>query len=193
MKVRGMFIFCFLTGCGISLVSCDRSKTEWFAQEENYDSLFLGIHLGMNKNDFYEHCAELNRQRVFTHGPTNTSVEYMLKTELEHPVFMRFYPSFYKDKIVDMPVTFSYEAWAPWNKQFSSDTLFVNMLTVFKKWYGGDFKELKHPRMGTVYYKMDGKRRINLFIRDDQFVQAVFTDLELNRERKKEESDNSTN
>jgi hypothetical protein len=85
-----------------------------------------------------------------------------------------------------MPVTFSYEAWAPWNKQYSSEMLLGNMLNIFKKWYGEDFKKIDHPQMGTIFVKMDGKRRINLFVRDDQFVQAVFTDLKLERESKAE-------
>jgi hypothetical protein len=36
--------------------------------------------------------------------------------------------------------------------------------------------------MGTIYYKMDKERRINLFVRDDQYVQAVFTDLKVEKE-----------
>jgi hypothetical protein len=98
---------------------------------------------------------------------------------------MRFYPTFYEDKIFEMPVTFTYESWAPWNRQYKSDSLLVNMLKVFKAWYGPDFKELNHRTMGKVYYKMDGKRRINLFIKDDQFVQAVFTDLKVEKQLKK--------
>jgi hypothetical protein len=86
-----------------------------------------------------------------------------------------------------MPVLFSYVAWAPWNKQYSSDSLFLKVQTLFEKWYGGDFKVLDHKTMGKVYYKFDGKRRINIFIRDDQNVQAVFTDMELAKERKEEE------
>lgn len=153
---------------------------------DNYDSLFLGIHLGMDRQEFYEHCAELNRQKVFTHGVTNTSVQFKLVNESDEPIFMNFYPDFYKDKIVDMPVTFSYEAWAPWNRQYSSEALFSKMILIFERWYGKDFKVMEHPVQGTIYYKMDGKRRINLFIRDDQFVQAVFTDLALDKEREKE-------
>ena len=92
-----------------------------------------------------------------------------------------------------MPVVFTFEGWAPGNKEFSSDSLLIQLLPVFKKWYGDDFKELDHEVMRKVYVKIDGKRRINLFIRDDQYVQAVFSDMELLRERKKEEENNSTN
>lgn len=147
----------------------------------------------MERKAFYDHCWELNRLKVFSNGPNANSVEYKLTKELDHPVMMRFYPDFYKEKIVDMPVTFSYESWAPWNKQFHSELLLPEIVQVFRKWYGGDFKVMEHPAQGTIYYKLDGNRRINLFIRDDQFVQAVFTDLELDRERKKELSTNSAN
>ena len=175
----------------IVVVGCDGIRSKWGQDGKNYDSLFLGISLGMEKQAFYDHCWELNRLQVFTQGPKNQEVEYVLKDELNAPVMMRFYPSFFHDKIVDMPVLFTYESWAPWNKQYSSDTLFVNMLGVFEKWYGGGFKLLEHKTQGKVYYKFDGKRRINLFIRDDQFVQAVFTDMELDKERKKEEENNN--
>lgn len=182
--MKSLVFFGVVIGYGIMMSSCTGKGST--SPKKNYDSLFLGMYLGMEKKAFYDHCWELNRLKVFTHGPTNTSVQFVLANELEHPVMMRFYPDFYKDKIVDMPVTFSYEAWAPWNKQYHSELLLPEMVSVFKKWYGEDFKIMEHPTMGTVYYKMDGKRRINLFIRDDQFVQAVFTDLELDRERQKE-------
>ncbi len=165
-----------------AMISCSGSRKE---NESRYDSLFLGISLGMEKKAFYDHCWEYNKRKIFTHGPTNQNVEYKLVDGINSPVSMRFYPTFYEDKIFEMPVTFTYDSWAPWNRQYKSDTLLVNMLKVFKKWYGPDFKELDHNTMGKVYYKMDGKRRINLFIKDDQFVQAVFTDLKVEKELKK--------
>lgn len=179
------FGFCLL----VWMVSCDEMNSRWSGSSgnERYDSLFLGISLGMDKEKFYDHCWEMNRQKVFTHSPTNQAVEFVMVSELDKPVMMRFYPLFYQEKIVEMPVTFSYEAWAPWNKQYQSDVLLLKMLSVFKKWYGEDFKVIDHPRMGKVYVKMDGRRRINLFIRDDQFVQAVFSDLRMVKERDAEE------
>lgn len=187
--MKGIFFVCFSIGASLLMSSCGGRQTS--SHHTQYDSLFLGIYLGMERKAFYDHCWELNRLKVFTNGPTTASVEYKLDKELDQPVMMRFYPDFYKEKIVDMPVTFSYEAWAPWNKQYTSEVLFPKVLLIFEKWYGKEFKMMEHPTMGTLFYKMDGKRRINLFIRDDQFVQAVFTDLELDREREKELSKNS--
>ena len=160
-----------------SLISCDKLKGK--STQKNYDSLFLGFSLGMEKKAFYDLCTSYNQKKLFTHGPTNQSVEYLLTNETKSKVIMRFYPSFENDKIYEMPVTFTYEAWAPWNRQFQSDSLLIDMVKVFKKWYGNEFQIVNHKTMGTIYAKMDGKRRINLFIKDDQFVQAVFTDLEV--------------
>ncbi len=171
------------------LLSCNGKYG--FGSEKNNDSLFLDIYLGMEQKAFYDYCWEMNRQKKLTHGPTNQNVEYHI-TEAKHPITMRFYPSFHEGRINEMPVTYTYESWAPWNRAFQSDSLMVEMLGLFKKWYGDDFKVLDHPTMGKVYYKFDGHRRINLFIRDDQFVQAVFTDMRVAEAIKKKEAEEET-
>lgn len=165
------------------MFSCEKIQT--FAQEErNTDTLFLGFSLGMERQAFFDYCWEQNKRKLFTHGPTNQNVEYKLVNELKNPVAMRFYPSFHDDRIFEMPVTFTYDGWAPWNREYWADSLLQDILPVFKKWYGEDFKKLDHPTMGTVYYKIDGKRRINLFCKDDQYVQAVFTDVKIEKKLK---------
>lgn len=176
----------------VFMISCNgRNFFDHSLEKRKNDSLFLGISLGMEKKAFYDYCWEMNRRKVFKHGPTNQSVEYKLATELNSPVSMQFYPSFHDDKIYEMPVLFNYESWAPWNKEFAADTLFLKMVPLFKKWYGDDFQTLQHPTMGKIYYQMKGTRRINLFIRDDQFVQAVFTDLKVEKEIKDRMKKNS--
>lgn len=180
--MRRILSVMLLTFCSF-LLSCERQGPLSGASKKS-DTLFLGFSLGMGKKAFYDRCWEQNKNKVITHGPTNENVEYKLLNELQEPVTMRFYPTFHEDRIFEMPVTFTYEAWAPWNRRFWSDSLLAEMLPVFKKWYGKDFKQLDHPTMGVVYYKIDGKRRINLFIKDDQFVQAVFTDLKVEKQLK---------
>jgi hypothetical protein len=59
-------------------------------------------------------------------------------------------------------------------------------LETYKSIYGDDFKVIDDKYQGKIYYKMDGKRRINLFIKDDQFVQAIFTDMEVEKRLKDE-------
>ena len=179
MRMKQLFIV-VMAWIPVLLISCGERKSS----EKKLDSLFLGVSMGMEKKAFYDYCWEMNRQKVFKHGPANQSVEYRLATELKSPVMMQFYPSFFENKIYEMPVLFSYESWAPWNKEYGSDVLLTDLLTLFKKWYGDDFQTLQHRTQGTIYYQMKGRRRINLFIRDDQFVQAVFTDLKVDEEIK---------
>lgn len=177
-------VYVLIAASAVWSVACDKMKSR--EDEKKYDSLFLGFSLGMEKQAFYDLCWEYNRKKMLTHGPSNQNVEYRLVHAIDSPVYMRFFPSFHNDKIYEMPVTFTYEHWAPWARPFQPDSLFKKMLPLFKKWYGPDFKELDHPTMGKVYYKMDGRRRINLFIRDEQSVMAVFTDLKVEKELKEE-------
>jgi hypothetical protein len=165
-----------------TLASCDTERL--FGRSEDYDTLFLGFSLGMGRKEFYDYCWQKNKERMFTHGPTNQMVQYKLIGELDQPVYMRFYPYFYEDKISEMDVTFDYEAWAPWNRQYSADTLLKKMLPVFEKWYGEGFKVAETKRRGTVYYRRDGYRRITLFRKDDQYVEAIFTDVRDEKEWK---------
>jgi hypothetical protein len=184
MKAKNYGVGFVVVALMLAMMSCGNKGAE---EQRKLDSLFLGISLGMGKKTFFDHCWELNKQKMITHGPSNMNVEYHFKTEpLRDSVTMRFYPTFHNDKIDEMPVLYSYYGWAPWNKQYWSDTLLNEMLVVYKKIYGDDFKLLNHKTMGKVYYQMKGRRRINLFIRDEQFVEAVFTDMKVEKQKKEE-------
>lgn len=151
------------------------------------NSLFMGFYLGMPQKDFFDLCTELNKQELITQGPGgNTNVEHLIKNQFSSEVSMRFFPTFIDNKIFEMPVTYAFISWAPWNKQYWADQLLEEVLGEFKKTYGDEFKLLNHPTQGKVYYKIDGKRRINLFVKDEQFVQAVFTDLKVEKRLKEE-------
>jgi hypothetical protein len=137
----------------------------------------------MVQRDFYGHCWQLNREGLIRQGSGNTTVLYEM-SELKEPANMNFYPNFYESKIWEMPVKFTYEAWAPWNKPLSSDSLLLDVLTLFKEWYGPDFLEIKHQKWGSAYVKLDGNRRISLFKIDEQSVMAIFTDMLVEKQLK---------
>src|SRR5688572_4237381 len=165
MEMRNILFFCLVGSLGTAMVSCEGNKFKFgLSSKKNYDSLFLGLYLGMDRQAFFDRCWELNHDRIATNGGSVQSVQHVLNTEFDQPVIMEFYPTFYSEKIIEMPVVFTYEGWAPWNKEYGSDSLLVRLLPVFKKWYGDDFRVLDHETMGKVYVKMDGNRRINLFI-----------------------------
>ena len=135
----------------------------------------------MPEKDFYVHCWNLNHKGLLKQGESNTTAEYQLKDELLHPAIMDFYPNFNQGKISEMPVTFKYRGWAPWNKTLSSDNLQNEVQKWYVKIYGKGFIKVKHPSHGIACVKIDGNRRITIFKQDDLHVWAVFTDMSVKK------------
>ena len=152
------------------------------AKEVRQDSLFLGIKLGMDQREFFDHCWELNQQQIIKQGGEEILVEYKMKEGLAQPVVMKFFPEFYKDKIYQVPVSFTYEAWAPWNKSLFSDKLQLDLLRFFEKKYGKGFIKVEHPKRGIAYVKVDSNRRISIYKKNDSDVAVLFTDMIVDQE-----------
>jgi len=142
-----------------------------------YDSLFMGITFGMTQKEFYEHCWDMNKDSIIKQGSANMSVQYDINEELEHPATMNFYPRFDSGKIVEMPVRFIYNGWAPWTKELSPDKLAKDVKSWYEDIYGKGFISVTHPFNGTAYTKIDGNRRITIYVENDLYVWAIFTDL----------------
>lgn len=179
--VVALFTLLIVTGC----VNDNFQKYKLLAAQEpasgkRVDSLFMGIYLGMTSKDFYVHCWQLNKAGVFTDGQNNYAVLYQLKNgELKHKGSMNFYPEFLNNKIYKMQATFSYDAWAPWNKSTMADSLQRDVLLLFTKWYpsGNPFLPIADKDRGTIYVKVDGNRRIIVGKYDDMRVKVDYTDL----------------
>ena len=150
------------------------------ATDVRYDSLFFGLYLGMPAKDFYNHCWELNKKGLIRQGASNTSVHYDLP-DFKHPAGMDFYPRFYEDKIVEMPLIFIYDAWSPWNKNLSADSLILEVKDLMTEWYGEGFLEIKNPKdpNNRALVKVDGNRRISIYNLNDSKVQVDIVDLRL--------------
>jgi len=165
-----------ISGCSPRAQYERRLKHE-LARGLRYDSLFLGLYFGMQEKEFYVHCWQLNHKGILRQGSSNTTAEYKLKDELRYPAQMDFYPKFSDGKIFEIPVSFSYEGWSPWNKKLSSENLQKEILRWYEKVYGKGFIRVEHRLNGTAYVKVDGNRRITIFKQDDLHVWVVFTDM----------------
>ena len=100
------------------------------------------------------------------------------KDELKHLASMNFYPDFHNDKIYKLRATLNYDAWAPWNKNMSADSLLHNVLNMFKTWYpGNQFIAINDEKRGTIYVKIDGNRRITVGKYDEVRVKVDYTDV----------------
>lgn len=168
------------------LVSCEqRSEYEQLVQREldknvRHDSLFLGYHFGMEKEEFFDHSWRLNQQKMITGG---TYVEYEID-DLSSSATMRFFPQFNDDKIYKMPIEVQYDSWAPWNKDLVSDSLIVEIVDMYEEIYGPGFIHTIHPEVGkNAWIKVDGNRRISIYKEDDMTARIEFLDLSVNGEK----------
>jgi len=105
------------------------------------------------------------------------TVEYQVTDELKAPATINFYPGFEEDRIVEMPVQFVYNGWAPWNESLSSDSLLLDILQWYQNVYGRDFLEVEHPEHGKAFIHIRGNRRISIFKVDEKIVMALFKDM----------------
>lgn len=151
------------------------------------DSIFFGIHFGMTSKNFFSHCWEMNKKGIFRDGLNNMYVLYKLDNDLKYPASMNFYPDFNDNTIWRMRVLIQYDAWAPWNKPLFADSLMFDALELYKKWYseGNPFIEIKDEKRGTIYVKVDGNRRITIGKYDDMIVKVDYTDMLVERQKKK--------
>lgn len=192
-----MRFFCALIAAIIVLGCTATSDYEALEKKElakgvRQDSLFLGLKFGITSKEFFDHCWELNKKGLLTQGGLQTggiAAKYKLINEFSSPVFMNFYPVFYKGKIFQMNTDFNYEAWAPWNRRFFSDSLQWHVIDLFEKWYGKGFIRLSDSQKNIGYVKIDGNRRITVSIFSEQYVTAVFTDLIAEKEIQKGQRD----
>lgn len=160
----------------------ERTVSYELSRNVRYDSLFLNLRFGMTRKDFYASCWEMNKEGLIMQGPGNLSVQYVIDTtQVESKMFMRFYPNFFEDKIYEMPVEFVYEAWAPWNSSLSADSLLYDVKKLMETWYGGEFRPFTNKDDNlTVWVKVDGNRRVRMYIKNISTVKVEFLDLTVN-------------
>lgn len=155
----------------------ERRLEQELASGLRYDSLFMGLSFGMTEQEFYKHCYKLNRDSVVKQGSANLSVQYDINEELKYPATMNFYPRFNDGAIFEMPVRFIYNGWAPWTKELSASKLALDVKHWYEDIYGKGFITVAHPMKGEAYIKIDGNRRITIYIENDLYVWAIFTDM----------------
>lgn len=177
-----------ITGACSPQARYEKRLEKELASEVRYDSLFLGFHLGMSDQDFYTLCWEMNRGGIIRQSHSNTSVEYHPGDLLDYPVTMTFYPKFTEGKISEMPVQFSYDGWAPWNKDLYSGPLTEDIKAWYEEVYGPGFIKVTHPVRGTAFTKIDGNRRITIFQEDELYAWAIFTDMTVENQAESEMS-----
>ena len=174
-KVLISVILVILIAAGAAWLFRGNKQASLFSSyDTELDSIFFNMHFGMKRQAWYDTCWKLNKTGEFIQGANNLSVQHDLKTEFGSPVHMNFYPNFSeKDELYQMPVEYNYQNWAPWNKQFFSDSLIVQLAKKFEKEYNTKFKVTKTEDGRPAYAAYDGPRKILMTTKDEQYVKVL--------------------
>lgn len=171
----------------VNFVSCKSEYTKYVESEMNKslvnDSLIFGLKIGQTKKEFFTHCWDLNKQRIISNGsgadvvylePLDSTQNQTLKKELH------FYGIFDENQIMTgMNMTYSYTAWAPWNRDLQSDSLAVRLKKIILNQYKGNdfitvtFPDIRYP----VFVKIDGNRQIIIYPKNGKDVAVKIEDL----------------
>lgn len=180
MSFEKLQIYLVIFNYILFLVSCEqKSNYKQIVERElvkgvQNNELFLGYYFGMTEEDFFNHSWEMNKKGILT---GDTYIRYNLDL-FDKNARMRFYPEFKNGKIFKMPVEISYDGWAPWNVELSSDSLIVDLMDLYQKKYNADFKRMYYPKLDKkVWIDVNGNRRIILRKQDERTVQVEFFDL----------------
>lgn len=178
--------FCLLA---LSLMSC-KSEYQQYVERElatgvEQDSLIFDMRIGQTRQDFYTICWNLNKQKLITNGAGSNARYVMDRDSLGNDSDakeMLFYGIFDdKDTMRGMRMTYSYLAWAPWNRDRYADTLMNQLKKQYLEGYpGNDFIQLDVEVQGKSYpalVKIDGNRQILMYPKGKKDVLVRIEDL----------------
>jgi hypothetical protein len=184
MRYAGRF---FIGWFGLFAAGCFESDYTKLVRQElgrniRMDSVVLGINLGDTREEFYGKCFDLNKDSLVTQGPDGATVQFFFSDSLFHdkptPIRLLFIPRFDPaDTIAEINMEYSYVGWAPWNRHLQSDTLFRKVQRMLLHRYGGNefvFPEIAGNRTPV---KVDGNRRMIVYVKDERNVVVKVQDL----------------
>lgn len=183
--MKKLIIIFFVLSTFFLLTDCHKSEyhrqlSQQLASGTRFDTIIFDIYFGMARKDFYTYCWEKNREGIFTNGSTNTTVRYKATNYLSKPAYIDFYPTFYEDRILELPIYFSYEGFSPWDKSYQVDSLYLDVKNYLTKFYDIQFNDFILPQhKEPVLVNIKGNRRILLRKENDKVV-ALFSDMSKN-------------
>jgi hypothetical protein len=177
----GLLVMAYLSSCKSEYASyIDREM----ATGVKYDSTIFNLKFGEIRDTFFKKCYALNKQQLVTEG-SGEEVRHKLKLipgeDSVKAKELNFYGIFDENKImVGMTMRYSYNAWAPWNKELQSDYLMKDVENMILEGYGGNnFIPIKIDGIkGDVLVKIDGNRRFLMYPEDPRYIRVKIDNMD---------------
>ncbi len=162
--------------CIAALFSCTNNGKAFDKYDEGLDDIVMGLYFGMERQDFLDHCWDLNQKGKTGHGTIGNMVMYVDSLNFDPKVIVNFYPEFEKDVISEMPFIFYFNAWAPWNaKELNQEKLYQQTIQFFEKKYNTTLDKKEAPNGKHLHYKTIGPLMIRVYKDIDEM--KVYADV----------------
>jgi hypothetical protein len=163
------------------LISCSnkpnqqQDNSQEIVQSQGPDTLIHDYTFGMTRDEFFDLSWKYNAEGVLINGSGAEIVENI--DWLVAPAKRVFYPNFENEKIVQLPIVYSYKGWAPWNEHLSADSLMQHLIPEISKDYNVSFEPLSESSDRTIYIGRVNNTEIEISTKSSFEVQVTFTDL----------------
>lgn len=185
MKIN--FNFLLLISISV-LISCksdyDKLVQSEIKKDVKHTDLILDMKMGQNKDYFFKHCWNLNKAQIVSQGPGNKYAKYYMLPDsslMEEGKKIRvlFYGMFDENDVMNgMEMKMEYNAWSPWNKSYSSDSLLEEMKSKYIREYkGNDYYVVNVNDDLDAFAKIDGNRQVLLYKLTEKEIMVKIQDL----------------
>lgn len=168
-----LIVFIMSTGCS-SNQDYESLVRDGIESGERVDSLLLGYHFGMTREEFRDTSFAMNKQGIMTGF---VEIEYPFH-ELKDEALMKFYPEFQDNKIVRIPISVEYTKWAPWNEEYWPEELMIDLKEHYEEEYETTFHQVYFPDIEEPgYVSIEGNREIRIYRDSESTAGLDFRDL----------------
>ena len=156
----------------ILIVGCQKKSeystilTRELEKKNEFNDLIFDMKIGQSRQDYFDICYQLNKQKKIISGERSLNPELILKSKNGSTkgsnIKMSFNGIFNEKKIMrGFEMRFYFTGWSNWNKDLSSENLLFQLKDTLRKWFpGNDFFKVNFENNLSAEVKIDGNRRI---------------------------------
>ena len=151
--------------------------------KKEFNDLIFDMKIGQSKQDYFDICYQLNKQKKITSGQRSLNPELILESKNNSKkggnIKMSFNGIFNEKKIMrGFEMRFYFTGWSDWNKDLSSEALLLQLKDTLKGWFpGNEFFKVNFENNLSTEVKIDGNRRILAYVVNSKDVAVRIEDM----------------